>query len=364
MPSLRPEFAPTGSRVFFPTADADVFALYAQDEITIMDRVTLIPALRWDHWKNEATGQETKSVGVLNPKIGTVIEVTDFLYLTANYAHGFRQPTFGELFIAGTHFPGNIFIPNPNLDPERSRNLDAGVRVNLPRVMSGNDPFIFKGTYFRNQVKDFIDFVPLQAQRDAQTFPFRGRCMADQQFVISFATGPLCLDPGQVAIQTFRNVQNALIEGVELEFEWRVLENVTLSGNFSQMYGTDESTQQPLSNIQPSKGVLGIDYQYPPWGLNLGGRTVVRGDQNRVPVSDDIFAAGTPTPGYVLFDIWATVQPAKALLPDLPKSWLQGFRVNLGVDNLMDRNYRRHLSGLSEAGVNPKISFWYSLNLP
>ena len=87
-------------------------------------------------------------------------------------------------------------------------------------------------------------------------------------------------------------------------------------------------------------------------------------DQDRVPVSDDPFVAGTPTPGYVLFDIWANVQPAKALLPDLPKSWLQGFRLNLGVDNLTDRNYRRHLSSLPEAGVNPKISFWYSINLP
>lgn len=380
VPVSRPAFRPTGSRVFFPTADADVFALYAQDEITIMDRVTLIPALRWDHWKNEASGQETKSVGVLNPKVGTVIEVTDFLYLTANYAHGFRQPEFGELFIAGTHFPGSIFIPNPNLNPERSRNLDAGFRVNLPKVLSGNDQFIFKGTYFRNKVRDFIDFVAVQSQRDFQFSPaqFTGRgpsCSGDQQLVTPIGDrGPVftpdgrpelyCYAPGRDSIRTFRNVQNALIEGVELEFEWRVLENVTLSGNFSQMFGTDETTQQPLSNIQPSRGVLGIDYQYSPWGLTLGGRTVMRGDQDRVPRSDDPFVDEDPTPGYVLFDIWATMQPARALIPELPKSWLQGFRVNLGVDNLTDRNYRRHLSGLPEAGVNPKISFWYSLNLP
>ena len=380
VPVSIPDFRPTGSRVFFPTAEAAVFALYAQDEITIMDRLTLIPAVRWDHWKNEASGQETKSVGVLNPKIGTVFQVTDFLYLTANYAHGFRQPEFGELFIAGTHFPGSIFIPNPNLDPERSRNLDAGFRVNLPKVLSGNDQFIFKGTYFRNKVRDFIDFAAVQSQRDFQFSPaqFTGRgpsCSGDQQLVTPIGDrGPVftpegrpelyCYAPGRDSIRTFRNVQNALIEGVELEFEWRALENVTLSGNFSQTFGTDETTQQPLSNIQPSKGVLGIDYQYPPWGLTLGGRTVVRGDQNRVPRSDDPFVNENPTPGYVLFDIWATVQPARALLPELPKSWLQGFRVNLGVDNLTDRNYRRHLSLLPEAGVNPKISFWYSLNLP
>ena len=357
VPSLRPAFDAGGSRVFFPTADADVFSLYAQDEVTIMDRVTLIPALRWDHWKNEASGRETKSVGTVNPKIGTVIQVTDSLFLTANYAHGFRQPTFAQLFIAGTHFPGTIFVPNPNLNPERSRNLDVGFRVNLPKVLSGNDQFIFKGTYFRNQVRDFIDLVTIQTGKPAQTFPFRGRCRANQQFVIS-TQGPVCFEQGRDTIQTNRNVEDALIQGIEAEFEWRVHENVTLSGNYSYSHGTDETTQQPLSNITPRRGVLGIDYQYPPWGLTLGGRSVMRGDMERVPIN------GTPTGGYVLFDIWATVNPGRALLPDLPKSWIQGFQVNLGIDNLTDKNYRRHLSVIPEAGINPKVSFWYSLNLP
>lgn len=374
VPSLRPAFDAGGSRVFFPTADANVFSLYAQDEITIMDRVTLIPALRWDHWKNETSGRETKSVGTVNPKIGTVIQVTDSLFLTANYAHGFRQPTFAQLFIAGTHFPGTIFVPNPNLNPERSRNLDAGFRVNLPKVLSGNDQFIFKGTYFRNQVRDFIDLVTIQSSQryhfSPAQFTRRGpSCRGDQTLVTPYTDrGPVitrrgpalyCYAPGRDTLQTNRNVQKALIQGVEAEFEWRVHENVTLSGNYSYSHGTDETTQQPLSNITPRRGVLGIDYQYPPWGLTLGGRSVMRGDMERVPIN-----GGPPTGGYVLFDVWATVKPGRALLPDLPKSWVQGFQVNLVIDNLTDRNYRRHLSGLPEAGINPKVSFWYSLNLP
>ena len=376
--SIPASFTPVGGRVSFPTAEADVFALYVQDEMTIMDRITLIPALRWDHWKNEASGQETKSLGTVNPKVGTVIQVTDSLFLTANYAHGFGQPTFGELFIAGTHFPGGIFVPNPNLNPERSRNLDAGFRVNLPKVLSGNDQFVFKGTWFRNKVRDFIDLVTIQRQQPRHfsqaQFTRRGpSCSGDQTLVTPITgftnRGPAFTRPGRPELYcytpargtnvfTYRNVQNALIQGLEAEFEWRVHENVTLSGNYSYSHGTDETTQQPLSNISPRRGVLGIDYQYPPWGVTLGGRSVMRGDQERVPTGTD------ETGGYVLFDVWATVKPGRALLPDLPKSWIQGFQVNLGVDNLTDRNYRRHLSGLPEAGINPKVSFWYSLNLP
>lgn len=359
-----------GSRVFFPDAEADTFALYIQDEITLFDRIILLPALRWDHWKNESPGRPDISASTVNPKIGSVIQVTDFLFLTANYAHGFRQPTFGELFISGTHFPGTVFGPNPDLKPERSRNIDAGFRVNLPKVLSGNDQFIFKGTYFRNVFKDYIATIipPPSTGRPAicntQRPDFR---QGDRPCPwISFGTtarpgfhfGTL-LQEGRAAIATARNVPDALIQGWEAEFEWRALENVVLRGNYSQAHGTDKTNGQPLPDIPARRGVLGIDYFYDPWGLNLGARSQMVADQERVPSPGP-----DPTPGYVLFDVWATMQPARALLPDLPKSWIQGFRVNLGIDNLADRNYRRHLSALPEAGINPKVSVWYSVNLP
>ncbi len=372
---------PLGAETFFPAAEADTFALYVQDEMTILDRITFIPALRWDNWENRTSGRETRSASVLNPKIGTVIQVTDFLFLTANYAHGFRQPTFGELFISGTHLPGSVFRPNPDLKPERSRNIDAGFRLNVPNVLSGNDQFIFKGTYFRNTFRDFIDFTSggtgreMICNRDRPTNipgpppgfdptqPVTIPCPFID-FRQGFVLGTL-LQEGEPSIQTFRNVPDALIHGVEAEFEWRAHENVVLSGNYTFTHGTDTTNERPINNIPPNRGVLGIDYFYDAWGLNLGARSQMVADQNRVAVCDDPFVCGTnPTPGYVLFDIWANVQPARALLPELPKSWLQGFRVNLGVDNLTDRNYRRHLATLPEAGVNPKISFWYSLNLP
>ena len=319
----------TGARVFYPDADSDVFALYLQDEITIMNRLNLIPALRWDHWKNTAPDEDAQSVGVLNPKIGAVFQVTDSLFLTANYAHGFRQPTFAQLFISGTHAAGSIFVPNPDLSPERSRNIDVGFRVKLPKMLFNQDRFIFKGAYFRNQIRDYIAL---------------------------FRYGPRNIN------RTYRNIGNAMIHGMEAEFEWRVRQNLVLRGNYSLAHGTDETLDNPLPDITPQRGVLGVDYLHQPWGLTIGGRTQMVGDQERVPRP----ARGSRqrTGGFVIFDIYATMQPARALLPELPKSWLQGFQLNIGVDNLTDRKYRRHLSSLPEAGVNPKISMWYSINFP
>ena len=333
----------TGAPLYWPTAESSVFALYVQDEMTIMDRLTVIPALRWDHWNNKSGGQTTRSVGVLNPKIGAVYQVTDFLYLSANYAHGFRQPTFQNLFISGTHFPGTVFAPNNNLSPERSRNIDLGVRVNLPKMLSDNDQFIFKGAYFRNQLRDFIATNTV-CPDGSPPRGFFNPCTSGQ------------------AMTVYYNVQQALIQGWEAEFEWRVSDSLVLNGNYSQAHGTDETENMPLPNIQPRRGLLSINYLYAPWGLSLGARTQMVADITRAPIPS--FGDPNTPGGYTIFDIWAIVQPGTALLPELPKSWLQGWQVNLGVDNLFDRKYRRNLSPLQEMGVNPKIQVWYNLNLP
>ena len=86
--------------------------------------------------------------------------------------------------------------------------------------------------------------------------------------------------------------------------------------------------------------MLGINYLYAPWGLTIGARTQMVADQDPFP------GFGGPAPGYTIFDLYATVKPVAILLPDLPKSWLQDWQVNLGVDNLLDRLYRRPLSSI------------------
>jgi hemoglobin/transferrin/lactoferrin receptor protein len=69
-------------------------------------------------------------------------------------------------------------------------------------------------------------------------------------------------------------------------------------------------------------------------------------DQNRVP-------QGTSrTGGYTVYDLYAFWRPRLGLL--------KGLRVDFGIDNLTDRQYRRHLASLPEAGINPKASISYT----
>ncbi len=320
-----------GARLFFPKADSDVYGLYIQDEITLFDdRIVLIPGLRWDRWEKTTPGQSKRTANRVNPKIGTVVKATDFLYLTANYAHGFRQPGFDDLFVSGTHFPGSVFLPNPDLKPEKSRNIDAGVRVVLPRVLSDNDQLVWKGAYFRNKVRDFID----------------------QDVNFNFMTFQLEFMPV--------NVTRALLQGFESEVTWLPTDNITVRGNFTYTRGKDLKEKEPLTQIPAIRGLLGIDYYHPSWGLTVGGRTQITGDQNRVPDGGGTEKTG----GYALFDMYLAMEPPRSFFGNLGIPWLHGLRLNAGIDNLTDLKYRRHLSNLPEAGINPKVSLAYTVALP
>ncbi len=70
---------------------------------------------------------------------------TDAWRATASYSTAFRAPTFNELYWPDTGFGGG----NPALKPERSRNLEAGLRY----AAAGQQ---FDAVYFDNRIRDLI----------------------------------------------------------------------------------------------------------------------------------------------------------------------------------------------------------------
>ncbi len=268
-------------------------------------------------------------------KLGEDSGRLDFLYLEANYAEGFRAPAFGELYISGSHTAGLVaeFLPNPDLKPEKSRNVDVGLRLRGEGVLSDHDRFLFKLAWFRNQIDDFIDadvrvsFAP----------PIPGQMPAPPQTTIQYV-----------------NVQKALIQGIEAELRWVFMTGFDVWANYTDVKGDDVTGEDgaddaPLGDIQPRRGVIGLSYTHLPWDLTVGGRVQIVDNQDRVPENE----RGGPekTPGYSVYDLFASWQPHAGPL--------QGFRVDVGVDNLTDKAYRRHLASIPEAGINPKATISY-----
>jgi hemoglobin/transferrin/lactoferrin receptor protein len=143
----------------FPKTDYLLAGLFLADEVELADgRLTLHPALRFDHYKLDpkqdsllpafdAAGQDGSR---LTPRIGAVGKLGGGFSLYANYAMGFKAPSPTEVnqFFAN---PAMFYssLPNPDLKPETSRTFEAGLRYGRGRL-SGSL------TGFTGKYKDFI----------------------------------------------------------------------------------------------------------------------------------------------------------------------------------------------------------------
>ncbi|MXS85887.1 TonB-dependent hemoglobin/transferrin/lactoferrin family receptor [Nitrosomonas sp. HPC101] len=311
----------------FPRGEADVVGVYLQDEITLWERLSLIPGVRWDYFSSQANGigASTNTNDRVNFKLGGLLKITEWFSITGGYNEAFRAPTLGELFTTGTHFScgrgcANLFVPNPNLKPETAFNKEVGARIHKSDLLYQNDHLAIRGAYFHNKVKDFVDLM------------------------VDFVFFPVSGNPGRGGITTSDNVRDAVLEGFEIEANYAAQYGYA-GFSYAQTRGYNRTDGGVLSNIQPDKWIIMAGLTWPTYSLSLGWRSSIVEAQNRVPTG------GTATPGYTLHDLTLTWLPQNGSF--------KGVRLDLGIDNLTDKDYRRHLSVLKDPGRNYKLAVSY-----
>ncbi len=316
---------------FFPEAHSSAFGVYFQDEITWKQDTLIIPGIRFDQFYSEASGEDTKErQSQVSPKIGITFPVATDVLGMASHSYGFRAPHIQEMFIAGQHFGGSpegIFVPNSDLKPERARNTEVGVRVLKSQVWEAHDTFRFDLTYFHNHIEDFISseifFVPFGETAEEVTCNNRGGCLFFQE----------------------RNIQTGILQGIEAELKFHN-SRYGMELTYARTEGRNAEQDDHLLDIPPGKWMLNLQRVFSESGWVTGWRTQIVETQDRIPEDSDV----EETPGYTLFDVYATWHPS---------FFDRQLRVDLGIDNVSDAQYRKHRSFLDEAGRNWKISLAY-----
>ena len=298
-------------RAQYPNAQGNAYGLYAQSELKLFDMVTVTPGGRFDHFVRKpdsaALGPDLDA-SHFSPRVSVTVEPVKWLNIYGLYAEAFRAPALNELYVSGSHFPGNLFIPNPLLRPETARNREVGVNFKFDDLATKNDRLRARVTYFNTNYHDFIDEI------------------------VTATTS------------TSVNRTTANISGFEAELSYT---GFGFFGSIAASRIRGDATapiSQPLSSIPGDKLVLTAGYTHETTGLTFGGRVKFVADQNRVPLD-----GSTPvTPGYTLFDLFASWEPQTGPLA--------GVRMDFGIDNITDRRYRDHLSAVPDYGRNFKFS--------
>lgn len=187
---------------------------------------------------------------------------------------------------------GRTYTGNLDLDPETAFVVALGMEKTGERWNA-------KLTPFYQTVSDYIQGVPIN------------RMVA-----------------GQNVLQ-FQNIDRAELYGFELAGAYEITGEWSVDASASYVRGRNKDTGGSLYRIAPLHGLIDLSYRKNSWEGHL--ECVWADSQNDVSTLQD----ETTSPGYAFFNFRVARTFAKTL------------RVEVGVENLLDKLYADHLSGVN-----------------
>lgn len=232
----------------------------------------------------------------------------------ANVGRGFRPPNIFDLAQVGERSGGRINIINPDLEPESVISVDLGYK--------------HAGDGWQAEVVAFVARY--------------------QDVIASVETGEVT-EEGLNVVQS-QNINEVDIYGLEAELNYYFANGGHLYTNFTYTHGTEEedSAEGPADRIPPAFGVLGYEQDiFDQWKVRSQVRYAAT--QDRLSARDLTDPRINPfgTGGFVVYDTHFTWRHS-----------ING-QVRLGVENIFDKKYREHASGLDAPGRNYHVSFYY-----
>lgn len=279
------------------------YALYAQDEITLSDKLMAYLGGRYDNWTTEGFIEQVATPGAyrnvynarsqdhFSPKASVVYRPQEKTTLRASVGNAFHTPVLRDTFGWWTPSTGKVYLPNPDLKPETVTSWELGAEQ---QVGAGT---LLRATYFENYLKDLI-----YRTEDATT-------------------------------QSIANAGKGEVKGIELEVRQRMANGLTAFANvtFNDPKITDNSAKTAtegkyMTNTPRKMANIGLQGVQGPWSGSLMGHyagKIYGNDENKDTVSGV----------YGSYDAYFVVN-AK-----LSYAIRKGLKFSLSADNLFDRDY-------------------------
>jgi len=206
----------------------------------------------------------------------------------------FNAPTATQLYSRFGSIGTYLISGNPSLKPEHGRGWELGTKYDDAAVSASL-------TYFDNRYSNFIEAVNLPGTRQYPYF-----------------------------IQTYQNLEDVRIYGLEARSEWRLAQGWRVFGSLAWTVGTDQSTGRSLNSVAPLQGILGVGYSQ----SQLGAAAQVSAAAARTKVSNPTPTRAQPfsdfqAPGYGIVDLTAYWRPAN----------IKGVSVQAGIFNVFNKTY-------------------------
>ena len=292
-------------------------AAFANGEALLSARHAVSGGLRISHEDvslPQTPASSAASVGVTDASgdVGWIFNATDTWQLVANAGFGFRAPNVFDLGTLGSR-PGNRFnIPNTDLDSERVVQFDLGLRYHSETAR--------------------LEFMLYALDYDDR--------------ITSVLTGGVTPE-GRDVVQSV-NAAESTIRGFEAGADLDISDSIGVSAVLNYTRGEQRiagADAEPADRIPPLTGRLGVAWA-PRDDLRVDGWLRFAHRQDRLSARDvrDIRIDPQGTSGWGILGIRVSW--------DYGEAW----QFSLGVDNISDKRYRRHGSGMDAPGQNVLVT--------
>jgi len=197
-----------------------------------------------------------------NGYAGIVVPIKYGFELNGALGTGLRMPSLSERFFTGTTGRGQV-IGNPQLAPERSLNIDAGLRWYGPNAFMA-------AYYFRNRIENFIEMIEQEPD-----------------------------------VLSFINLTSGTIRGVEWEVatQPRAIWDIYARGHV--ITGRDRASN-PLADIPVNRVVLGTRFTTGRW--NYGSELQLRSDKSNPGSGEKQIPSAQLWSGVLKFNLRSNLQ--------------------------------------------------------
>lgn len=325
---------PNGASTRYPDGDNSMLnlAAYLTHTFKINDVLTLNDGVRLgvSNLKSTFVGQtfykfpftETKQDNFIwSGNVGLIYSPTTDTKLSLLGSTGYRVPNVDDLAKVFDTRKGLVTIPNADLKPERTWNGELGFAKNFGSVIGIEGSVYY--TAFDNAI--VVD-----------KFQYNG-----QDSIVYDGT-----KSGVIAPQ---NKGKATIWGTSLTLRGQITEGVNFYATYNYTKGTVAATEKtaetPLDHVPPAFGRIGVNY-------------------TKNKLNAEIFSNFSAWKRIADYRLGTEDNEAYATKDGMPSWWtlnlrvgsevLKGLTVQVGLDNILDTQYRVFASGIHASGRN----FW------
>lgn len=305
----------------FPNgAESNNYGVYLSDAFRASHRLLIDLGVRGNQTKttlpaapeSDRISGFTAESSDFSTQLGLRYALTPQLAYVANAGRGYRAPNINDLAAVGTRSNNRFTVSNPTLKPETITSGDMGFKFS-----SRNAAAELLGFYahYDDRIDLISGAVPIGS----------GECPATE-------TNPCSQN---------QNIQQASYYGLESALRYRVIPTLAAYATLNYVHSEKKvaGLTSPGNRIPPLNGVVGLEWKLRP-EIVLEPSLWLNGSQHRldsVDIADNRIANGG-TAGFAVVNLRAGWTPNDR------------YRVQLFGENLLDKSYREHGSGVDGRG--------------